>query len=552
MPLPRDRKLARSKGRPWPRLVAVVGLAVFSCTFPDYRFDLVPPETCDNDMQDEGETGVDCGGNCDPCPCQRDEDCLDPDDVCEDGECRGPCENGECPPTCTDKEKNGDETDVDCGGSCDANCAISKKCEVGEDCTEGVCEGKICQPARCDDGVLNGTEPWTDCGGECLVKCQNDEPCFVAEDCESETCVDTEAGDRVCARPFCNNQTRDEDEGETDVDCGGRNTGCARCKVGDMCEEGSDCIEKVCDAEGECAGAECDDEAENGDETDVDCGGPGDCARCGDDEKCDEDSDCKNKICTEGRCQEAACDDQVTNSDESDLDCGGSCPECPVGKRCREDDDCDSRICDSDSDRCVSCDDGTQNGSELGLDCGGPDCELCGPGDICSDDAGCVNYLCNDNDRCVPGLEVDYRCGQCGASANDHIKFFLTLRNLSERAIDVSDVSVRYYFSTDAPEQTLDNFSFECEYDGAFSCGSQGLSEYTPGTQRATHYFDTVIGSKETIAAGGERDVELTIQLNGASVMQGDDYSFGGAFEQDYDRITLHRQGTLIWGVLPE
>ena len=45
-------------------------------------------EPCSNLIKDNGETGVDCGGSCLPCP------------------------------TCTDQIKNGNETDVDCGGDC--------------------------------------------------------------------------------------------------------------------------------------------------------------------------------------------------------------------------------------------------------------------------------------------------------------------------------------------------------------------------------------------------------------------------------------------------
>src|SRR5688572_5512807 len=99
MLFPPDRKLARPRGL-WPRLVAAVGLVAFSCTFPDYTFETEPAETCDNDISDGNETGIDCGGDCTPCPCDEDEDCGT-DEVCEDGDCRGPCANGECPPTPT-------------------------------------------------------------------------------------------------------------------------------------------------------------------------------------------------------------------------------------------------------------------------------------------------------------------------------------------------------------------------------------------------------------------------------------------------------------------
>ncbi len=42
--------------------------------------------------------------------------------------------------TCTDGVKNGDETDVDCGGSC-PRCALRKTCLRRDDCQSAICEG---------------------------------------------------------------------------------------------------------------------------------------------------------------------------------------------------------------------------------------------------------------------------------------------------------------------------------------------------------------------------------------------------------------------------
>lgn len=73
----------------------------------------------------------------------------------------------------------------------------------------------------------------------------------------------------------------------------------------------------------------CDYGIQNGDETDIDCGGP-ECPAC------------------------PTCDDGIQNGDETDVDCGG--PECPD---------------------CPTCDDGIQNGDETGIDCGGSNCIPC-------------------------------------------------------------------------------------------------------------------------------------------------------------------------------
>ena len=41
-------------------------------------------------------------------------------------------------PRCDDRQTNGDETDVDCGGAC-ARCAEDRACVGGDDCQSGVC-----------------------------------------------------------------------------------------------------------------------------------------------------------------------------------------------------------------------------------------------------------------------------------------------------------------------------------------------------------------------------------------------------------------------------
>ncbi len=97
-----------------------------------------PAPTCSDGIQDGDETGVDCGGSCDPCPVT---------------------------PTCFDGIQDGDETGVDCGGSCDP-----------------------CPSApTCFDGVQDGDETGVDCGG-CCGHCQPICPLYDLSLCDSDKC----------------------------------------------------------------------------------------------------------------------------------------------------------------------------------------------------------------------------------------------------------------------------------------------------------------------------------------------------------------------------
>ena len=67
------------------------------------------------------------------------------------------------PGNCTDSEKNGDETDIDCGGRC------SQKCDEEEDCRDGKdCKSDLCTKGLCVAG--------TDDGGDVVVEIPEPEP----------------------------------------------------------------------------------------------------------------------------------------------------------------------------------------------------------------------------------------------------------------------------------------------------------------------------------------------------------------------------------------
>ena len=82
--------------------------------------------------------GVVCNANSNCVQCNAPADCSS-----------GSCVNNVCQ-TCTDGAKNGNETGVDCGGSC-VGCAMGSPCLVNTDCGSGVCMANVCLSA----GVLS-------------------------------------------------------------------------------------------------------------------------------------------------------------------------------------------------------------------------------------------------------------------------------------------------------------------------------------------------------------------------------------------------------------
>ena len=90
--------------------MAIASLTLVSCGDDDGPSE--PVATCNDGIQNQGETGVDCGGpNCQAC---------------------------EVAPTCTDGIQNGNEEGVDCGGSCPTPCDTSGVIEVTESISSDV------------------------------------------------------------------------------------------------------------------------------------------------------------------------------------------------------------------------------------------------------------------------------------------------------------------------------------------------------------------------------------------------------------------------------
>lgn len=94
-------------------------------------------DVCDNGADDDCDTLTDL----------YDPDCGAPRcdfDFCPSGMV---CNyDGFCVSHCDDGGWNGDEGDVDCGGSCSAKCQAGQHCWTNWDCASGVCVNDVCQP----------------------------------------------------------------------------------------------------------------------------------------------------------------------------------------------------------------------------------------------------------------------------------------------------------------------------------------------------------------------------------------------------------------------
>jgi hypothetical protein len=91
-------------------------------------------------------------------------------------------------PLCNDQIRNGDETGIDCGGSC-GRCNVGQGCRIDNDCDDGICKSGVCAHFPCDNGVLDQLETDVDCGGGECRKCSGGRTCVTDSDCVDGNCV---------------------------------------------------------------------------------------------------------------------------------------------------------------------------------------------------------------------------------------------------------------------------------------------------------------------------------------------------------------------------
>jgi hypothetical protein len=128
-------------------------------------------------------------------------------------------------------------------------------CEAGAPCDGGVCIAEACVAPTCSDGLKDGEETAVDCGGSC-APCPPGEGCLLPADCTSLVCMGAIAATAaapavlgICQAPTCSDTV--QNEGESDVDCGGPH--CPPCAAGKTCSAHTDCASMGCDYRGHCA-----------------------------------------------------------------------------------------------------------------------------------------------------------------------------------------------------------------------------------------------------------------------------------------------------------
>ncbi len=171
---------------------------------------------------------------------------------------------------------------------------------------------------------------------------------------------------------------------------------------------GTPCPGGICDGLGKCT--TCDDGIRNGNEVDIDCGGP-ECPRC-DGELCGgEPLGCQSGHCVDGVCCSTSCDKKCEACVVSLTGApSGRCAPVALGKP-------DGSACNGlggcGVNNLCACEDSAKNQNEVGVDCGGPCSAACGVGTPCENSFECASGACASGVCCA--TTCNGPCQQCDA-----------------------------------------------------------------------------------------------------------------------------------------
>ena len=429
------------------------------------------------------------------------------------------------PKHCSNKVKDSDETDVDCGGSCPTKCDVAKSCEKNTDCASDSCDNathkcvqKSCAKdedcgktakcfladeskgycVSCSNGVADGDETDIDCGGSCSTKCANGKKCLQNSDCTNGTCSNNVCtGDAPLAADVTKlviNEVMSEPDKNKPFALQSSGTQCDFIEIvnkldknqsldgltlnivrTDKTDTQSHKLTGVLPANGavvvlakDCALEVPDGVAKNvhsrsdgnfltgspakyelsildasgnkGPSVNYETTGKGSSANRNPDinssselAKHDGVSEFKYAnspgYCANGglfieKCQVVnTCNNDQKDGDETDVDCGGSrCKACDLGKQCKVEGDCatgacsegrcteksctkasdcgDGYVCDTTTSKCKleeTCSDGIKNQNETDVDCGGS-CQACANTKACKQNSDCLSFSCEGDD----------------------------------------------------------------------------------------------------------------------------------------------------------
>jgi hypothetical protein len=154
----------------------------------------------------------------------------------------------------------------------------------------------------------------------------------------------------------------------------------------------------------------------------------------------------------------------------------------------------------------------------------------------------------------APEQKVRYRVGDPGVPNDNQMKPFIDVVNVSAVAVPLNQITVRYWYTQTGTSTQV--FTVDSAPIGKQHVTGQFVT-LSPTRQGANRYlqigFDATSGSLAPGGNTGELQLRVT-QSNFGNFAESNDYSYDPSKTAltDWTRVTLYRNGVLVWGQEPQ
>ncbi|MFS1512082.1 glycoside hydrolase family 6 protein [Chengkuizengella sp. SCS-71B] len=149
-------------------------------------------------------------------------------------------------------------------------------------------------------------------------------------------------------------------------------------------------------------------------------------------------------------------------------------------------------------------------------------------------------------------LVVQYKAADTNAT-NNQFKPHFNIVNNGNADVALNELTIRYYYTIDSNQAQ----QFHCDY-AVVGCGNINGTHVamSQSTADADHYIEvSFTAGAGTLAAGGQSGEIQTRnnKTNWSNYNENNDYSFNASMTAftDWNKVTLHQNGQLVWGIEP-